>query len=84
MLGVSFPVGRETGRTKNLSITNKAKESCAFHVTAQERWLWLLRLGVKILHFAPDLRTAPREELLWLAGLGPSSHLHCPLEHERS
>lgn len=59
MLGVSFPVGRETGRMKNLSITNKAKESCAFHVTAQERWLWPLGLGVKTPHFAPHLRTAP-------------------------
>lgn len=39
VLGAPFPVGRETGRTKNLSKTNKAKESCAFQVTAQEPWL---------------------------------------------
>lgn len=45
MLGVSFPVGREIGRMKNLSITNKAKESYAFHVTAQERLA--VALGVR-------------------------------------
>lgn len=79
-----IPGGKGNRKNKESSITNKAKESCAFQVTALEHWLWPLGLGVKAPHFAPDLMTAPREELLWLTGLGPSSLLHCPLEHERS